>query len=292
MKRLLVSLGLPVFNGAEFLDACLRSIAMQTYGEFELVICDNASTDATAQIAADWCKRDPRFAYHRSPENRGAARNFNWTFELARGEYFKWCAADDLLAPTFLARCVEALETRREAVLAYPGTLQIDRGGTVTGEIYDNHVEMGFDASDAPGRLHGLMLNNHSCIAVFGLIRSCALRGSSLIQPYPGSDRALLVELALRAPFVRVDENLLLHREHAGRSVTMYPRLRDRAEWFSGRRGRMSFPNWRLLSEYALAVRGVRMPVRHRLQCAGSFLRWIYWGGWRGMLADITQQFR
>ena len=92
-----LSLGLPVYNGERFLPACLDAIFSQTWDNFEVIACDNASTDGTAAILAEYTARDARLRVHRADVNRGAAANFNWAFELARGELFKWCAADDVL---------------------------------------------------------------------------------------------------------------------------------------------------------------------------------------------------
>ena len=101
-----VSIGLPVYNGERYLREALDSILGQTFRDFELIICDNASTDETAAICADYAARDPRIRYHRQTHNIGATANFNHTFELARGAYFKWAAHDDVLAPTWLEKCV------------------------------------------------------------------------------------------------------------------------------------------------------------------------------------------
>ncbi len=105
-----VSVGMPVYNGAETLPAALDSLLAQTYTDFEVLINDNASTDATEAICRAYAARDSRIRYERNSANLGAAGNFNRVFERARGAYFKWFACDDLLAPDYLAECVAALE--------------------------------------------------------------------------------------------------------------------------------------------------------------------------------------
>src|SRR5438128_3187989 len=106
-----VSLGLPVFNGEAFLVQVLESILAQTYGDFELIISDNASTDATPDICRVYAARDPRIRYVRNATNVGAARNFNRVFQLSTGEYYKLANADDVCAPTLVERCVAVLDT-------------------------------------------------------------------------------------------------------------------------------------------------------------------------------------
>ena len=97
-----VSIGLPVYYGEQFLTEALDAILTQTFDDFEVIICDNASTDRTAEISQAYAARDPRISYRRNRVNVGAMRNFNLAFRLSRGAYFKWWAADDLCMPTFL----------------------------------------------------------------------------------------------------------------------------------------------------------------------------------------------
>ena len=105
-----VSLGLPVYNGENFIAQAIESILAQTFTDFELIITDNGSTDRTPKICEAYAARDRRVAYSRNPENLGAAPNFNRAFALSSGRYFKWVAHDDLIAPEFLARCVKVLD--------------------------------------------------------------------------------------------------------------------------------------------------------------------------------------
>ena len=113
-----VTIGLPVYNGQNYLVETLESLLAQTYTDFELVISDNASTDRTEAICRQYAAGDARIRYYRNDENIGASANYNRAFELGRGEYFKWAAHDDLLAPTYLERCVEVLDANPDVVLA------------------------------------------------------------------------------------------------------------------------------------------------------------------------------
>src|SRR5215469_10412951 len=86
----LVSVGVPVFNGEAFLEDAIRSALAQTLGDLELILCDNASSDRTAEICRDYAAHDPRVRCFRNPHNLGAAANYNLVFSHARGRYFKW----------------------------------------------------------------------------------------------------------------------------------------------------------------------------------------------------------
>src|SRR5580704_9548085 len=84
-----VSIGLPVYNGQRYLADALDSIVTQTFGDFELIISDNASTDQTEDICRDYATRDSRIRYVRSPVNLGASLNYKQVFDLSSGRYFR-----------------------------------------------------------------------------------------------------------------------------------------------------------------------------------------------------------
>src|SRR5256885_11909194 len=131
-----VSIGLPVYNGEPYLRQSIDSILAQTFRDFELIICDNASTDATARICEEYAARDGRVRYVRNARNIGGINNANLTFERARGELFRWAAHDDICAPALLERCVALLDERPDMVGVYPGTINIDQDGVETGARY------------------------------------------------------------------------------------------------------------------------------------------------------------
>ena len=79
-----VSVGLPVYNGADYLAEAIDSILKQSFEDFELLIQDNASTDATGEICRAYAASDARVRYVRNPQNVGAAGNYNLVFERAR----------------------------------------------------------------------------------------------------------------------------------------------------------------------------------------------------------------
>src|SRR5882762_3625197 len=94
-----VSVGLPVYNGEKYLRLALDSLLKQEFKEFEVVISDNASTDGTAEICKRYAEKDKRIRYHRNHSNIGAGPNYKKVFDLSGGEFFKWCAHDDICHP-------------------------------------------------------------------------------------------------------------------------------------------------------------------------------------------------
>lgn len=271
-----VSLGLPVFDGDAYLEETLSSIESQTFGDFELVVCDNASTDRTEEICRQLASRDPRVRYHRNERNLGAAPNYNLTYELSGGEYFKWVAYDDLLEPTFLEVCVRALDDADDdVVLAYPRTVIIDGEGAEVG-LYDDRLDLREDSMS--GRLVHFASTWRLCNPVFGLIRSEVLATTSLIGAYPSSDVTLLGELAIRGRYQELDEPLFRRRIHPRSSRQGNLTMEEVEAWFDTsasahkrRRGPKLSPRagvfWRLMGRIATAD----APVLSRIVAAPSF---------------------
>ncbi len=269
----LVSVGVPVFNGEAFLEDAIRSVLGQTLDDLELILCDNASSDRTADICRDHAARDPRVRYFRNARNLGAAANYNLAFSHARGRYFKWLAHDDRMLPSFLAKTRRVLDERPDAVLCNTVVSYIDADGAHLG-LYDTRLS-GADAHPPSQRFAWMVLRSHTCVDFFGLIRREALRGSLLHGSFHGADRALLAQLALRGRLVQLPAPLLTIREHPNRYTRAQRRSTDRASWHdSARGGQASFPTWRLYAEYLSMVRREALPPPERARCYGVLARW------------------
>ena len=122
-----VSVLMAAHNAAPYLRQAIFSILGQSFTDFELIIVDDASTDATAAIAASVA--DPRLRLVSSPVNVGAVQARNLGFELARGSYLAIQDADDISHPTRLARQVEHLDRHPGDVLVASDIRQMHPGG-------------------------------------------------------------------------------------------------------------------------------------------------------------------
>jgi glycosyltransferase involved in cell wall biosynthesis len=264
-----VSIGMPVFNGERFLERTLDSLLGQTYTGFELVISDNGSTDRTRELCLAAAERDPRVRYHRSDENRGATWNFNRVFTLARGEYFKWAAYDDLCGPAFLELGVAALDRSPGSVLAYPRSRMIDEEDVVLGDHEDG---LALAQPTPHGRLAALVPALGYTNPVYGVIRSSALRQTRLLGAYPSADCVLLAELALLGGFVEIPDRLFLRRIHPQMSRRVNPRASDAAVWFRpGPPQRYRAEAWRVFLEHFRSIARAPLPVAERGRCGVTF---------------------
>ena len=126
-----VSIGLPVYNGGSFLDEALKSLLGQTFTDFELIISDNASTDATADIVARHEALDSRIRYFRQPENIGAHENFLFVLSKARAELFMWASHDDIWEENWLEVLSDCITPDDVGVR---GRIDLTRDGRVVAE--------------------------------------------------------------------------------------------------------------------------------------------------------------
>ena len=109
------SIGMPVYNGEEFIRKRLDNILSQTFSDFELIISDD-STDSTPQICKEYAKKDSRIRYIHQEKNHGVWKNYFFVLKEAKGEYFSWVAVDDLWMPNFLERNVQILDSKDNVV--------------------------------------------------------------------------------------------------------------------------------------------------------------------------------
>lgn len=275
----LVSVGMPVYNGENYIAEAIDSVLKQTFHDFELIICDNASTDRTGEICELYAARDPRVRYHRNAKNLGAGPNYDRCFELSRGRYFKWAAHDDLLAPDFLEKAMFDLEKDPTAVLWATEVVEIGPEGEKKRLIRDELV--GCD-SPSPSKRLSAMMTNHRCTAFFGVFRREALVGTQLHGTFADSDRALLAEISLRGRIIYRMEPLFFNREHPNRYTSKIARgafqTRDEAmNWLdTSQSGSRQPSHWIRLKKYWTAVgKHVKSP-KDRIACYGHVVGWLF----------------
>ena len=118
MERPLLSVGIPVYNSEDCIGKAIESIQAQTYGNVEMVISDNCSTDRTREICLAYAAKDERIRYHRNDTDIGKEPNFLRVLQLARGDFFMWNCADDVRPPGSLEGLMVAMLRSPEAVMA------------------------------------------------------------------------------------------------------------------------------------------------------------------------------
>ena len=268
-----VSVGMPVYNGANFIEEALDSILDQTYSDFEVIICDNASTDRTPVICKSYSARDERIKYHRNDRNMGGANNFNRTFELSSGIYFKWAAHDDVIAEDFLAKCIEVLEGDPTVAVCSALTGSINENGELQ-RVWRHSMRT--DSHKPHERFFDLLYYPYRQ-ALYGLIRSSTLQKTNLLGSFHDSDGNLLIELALHGRLVELPELLFFDRVHPEKYTVSNTTPEERAAWFNpnGNHSTFHFPRWKAVRGYCAALKSAPLTASERASCIAGLLRWM-----------------
>ncbi len=129
----LISITLPVYNGARFLPESLASIVAQTYTNWELICVDDTSTDATPTLLAEWAARDSRIRVIRHAVNQRLPGALNTGFAAARGDLLTWTSDDNRYRPNALATLAQQLQAAPAVAFVYSDYALLDEQGQITG---------------------------------------------------------------------------------------------------------------------------------------------------------------
>lgn len=201
-----VSMVLPVHNGAAFLESAIASVLTQSFGDFELICVDDASSDASPAILAAAAAADPRVRIVRHDSNIGLPAALNSGFAVARGDYFSWTSDDNLLRPDMLKVLVGVLDANPDCDVAHSVYTVIDPDGNVLDTVQ-------------PKPVTDLLMGNH--IGASFLYRRAvdyALGGydSGL---FGAEDYDFWLRASAHFRFIQVPDDLYLYRKHP-RSLT------------------------------------------------------------------------
>ena len=260
----LVSIGLPVFNGENYLQEAIDSLLGQTYQDIELIIADNASTDATEDICRTAAAADGRVRYVRHPQNLGAAPNYNSTVDAAGGEFFMWNAHDDLRDPRFVEVALEGFKAMPDASSVFGSVNQVHHDGRVRTQ---NDLPRAAYSNDVADRLRSVLTYRHPAYVIFGLMRRDVLNTTNRHGAYPGADRVLAAELALRGPFGEIEAGLFSMRDHPNRYVKKQPGAAKSLWWDAARAGTIDAPAWTRLKAYRNAIAESDLSADEKARC-------------------------
>jgi glycosyltransferase involved in cell wall biosynthesis len=206
-----LTVGLPVYNNKRHVAQSIQSLLDQSYGDFVMLICDNASTDGTADICREFAAKDRRIEYHRNAVNIGLYPNFNRVFELTKTRYLKWSTGDDYWSPQFLAEAMPVIRADASVAAVYPKTTFVDANGNVTG-LYEDRLHL--VEADPVARLIRFMENVQRCHPHLGVLDCEAIRRTRLFGNYQGGDYVFLADLALYGKFVELPQRYFFRRFH------------------------------------------------------------------------------
>jgi glycosyltransferase involved in cell wall biosynthesis len=266
-----VAVGLPVRNGERYLADAIESVLCQTYGDFRLIVCDNASEDGTEEIVRAYAREDRRLVYHRHEANVGAAPNFNFAFRAVRSRYFKWMAHDDVIGPDFLRRCHERMEADEGLSLCTTLPVMIDAAGRVNG-TYDHQISL---VADMPSERFMRMLWVDHFTEIWGLMRSEQVLQTRLFGSYVGADRTFLAEILLRGRMEYVPDFQLYRRHHPECFCNAIKTDAERLRWFDPRsRTPACLAGPVKLSRYLEAINRAPISPAEKTRCISAMWAW------------------
>jgi len=206
-----VTIGMPVYNGAEYIEQTLARLLQQTHPNFTVMISDNASTDQTWEIVQRWAQRDKRIALHRQKTNIGALNNFRYLLEQADTEYFMWHADDDWVESNYLEALLEVFAGEPACALACPFGIRVAPDGSpIHREAFP-----ALTSKSRSGRIRTL-LNKPEGMWIYGLFRTRALRQAWRIAEEYGDrwafDAVLLLDFILNDQIRGTDRTTFFYR--------------------------------------------------------------------------------
>jgi glycosyltransferase involved in cell wall biosynthesis len=213
-----ISVVMPAYNAQDFLREAIDSVVGQEGADFEFILVDDGSTDATAEIARSYGEA---LVYHHR-DNGGVAEALNTGIGLARGEYIALMGADDVLKPGSLATRVAALDCYPTAAFVHGGAFEIDEKGTVLGARGELTGEPGLEPSAQAFRR--LLNGNHVVCSTTMARREHLLATGGFNQAFmPGEDWAMLLQLAAHGDVAYVPAHLADYRIHSASLVGRLP---------------------------------------------------------------------
>ena len=183
-----VFIGIPTVNRADLVQETVRSVLAQTFGDFRVVVSDNASDGNTPERVAGFVDElaDPRVRFHQQPRNVGEYGQGRFFFEACRDEdYFIILHDDDVLEPTYLAKAVDALDRAPSAAYFVANPYLIALEGEVSGEQTQWYLKAHGRRGRGEGEIEVLgTLLRHGLTPISGTcFRTRVLRASGFVDP-------------------------------------------------------------------------------------------------------------
>jgi glycosyltransferase involved in cell wall biosynthesis len=208
-----VTVGIPTYNRAAGLQRALESVLCQSDPDLEVVVSDNASTDATSQVLEDAAARDGRVRCLRQNTNVGLTANFNAVFRAARGRYVMVLADDDWIDDDYVGRCRAVLDADAKLALVSGGAIYHGPDGrTFPGQRMDLSDP---DPARRVRRYFGAVSDN---VSIYGLIRTSLMDQVLPMRNCLAGDWLLIARLAFLGR-VHTEAATRVHRSTEGTSA-------------------------------------------------------------------------
>ena len=190
-NQFLVSIGMPVYQGDQYLAEALNSLLVQTYKNIQINISDNCSSDQTEQICRSFAKKDNRISYTRQTVNIGATANFNYVLQQAKGDFFMWAAHDDRWDAEYVEMLVKQLSNDASLSFLYGQSIFIDENDAICGRSINNFFSLQWLRNDRknPDLINAIAYYlDRSPFKIYGMYRTNIIQKFKF-EPFLGSAR-------------------------------------------------------------------------------------------------------
>lgn len=229
MNQPLVSIGLPTYNRADYLNVCLANLANLDYKNIEIIISDNHSTDKTYEICRKYIGKDSRIRYYRQTANLGVEKNSLFVLEKAKGKYFFLASDDDIRNKKYISELIPLLEQNPKATTAITDTTLFTKDQSFSIPVY-------FRRLSHPVVSFYTYVFHPECVSIlfYGLHRRSYLfidnfrRIVNEKRPFgiKGYDNSLAIFLLLRGDLLYTPKNHFFIRDN-GMYLSVYQNLSD-----------------------------------------------------------------
>lgn len=210
MNKILLTMGMPVYNEQEHIGEAIESLLAQTYRDFILIIVDNASEDRTPDICRYYADKDERIVFVRNKKNRGSMFSFCYLLEQIKTPFFMLCSGHDRWHPRFVEKLLPALK-EENVILSYPRTKVIEMDGTMGKFCLDDYTTV---AMDNPAKRYLYLLRRiKMCNLIHGIWLTRALKNCILTAKTVFLDDIILATATLEGKFKQDNEVLFYRRE-------------------------------------------------------------------------------
>lgn len=216
-----VSIIMCSYNHAEYIGKSIESILAQTITDIELIVIDDASSDNSREVIQKYQQLDNRVRPIFHPENKGISITVNDGLDAATGKYVGFNGSDDIWLPHKLEVQLKKFEENEDVVVWAAGDI-INREGTVTG-----NVKEWAEGKAVSGDIFESLVEKNYIFGQTRLVKRENIKDIRFSTEFVYlNDWVFDLELALRYPYVYIDESLAQYRIHGENSIT-----RDRKTW-------------------------------------------------------------
>jgi glycosyltransferase involved in cell wall biosynthesis len=214
-KEIVVSIGMPVYNGEKYIRNAIDSLLNQTFKNFELIISNNASTDSTENICKEYAKKDSRIKYFCQDKNLGAAANFQFTLDKANSKIFMWAAFDDLWSINYLEEAIKILSANEATDYVF-SKFELNSINLKLSKYINSELFRFIELKNQKERLLKFLLlhhNSHKCNIVYSIFRIEFLK--SVIKRQSIENDGALATLIVHSGIGKISNNTLFKKRYS-----------------------------------------------------------------------------